>query len=96
MAAAVVFYMMTTWRTGRRLLSFKLKRARQPMEAMIASLTRSKVPRIAGTAVYLFPTPGNVPPAFLANLRHNQAIHESVVFLSCDHRGNTEGPPGQA
>jgi KUP system potassium uptake protein len=81
-AATVVFYMMTTWRTGRRLLSFKLKRARQPMEAMIASLTRSKVPRIAGTAVYLFPTPGNVPPAFLANLRHNQAIHDSVVFLS--------------
>jgi len=81
-AAALVFYVMTTWRTGRRLLSFKLKRAQQPMKAMIASLARSKVARIGGTAVYLFPNPGNVPPAFLANLRHNQAVHESVVFLA--------------
>ena len=81
-AATLVFYVMTTWRTGRRLLSFKLKRAQQPMKAMIASLARSKVHRIEGTAVYLFPNPGNVPPAFLANLRHNQAVHESVVFLA--------------
>ena len=81
-AAALVFYVMTTWRTGRSQLSFKLKRAQQPMKAMIASLARSKVARIEGTAVYLFPNPGNVPPAFLANLRHNQAVHESVVFLA--------------
>jgi KUP system potassium uptake protein len=81
-AAALVFYVMTTWRTGRRLLTEKIKRARQPMEAMIASLTRSKVPRTAGTAVYFFPTPGKVPPAFLANLRHNNAVHESVVFVA--------------
>ena len=81
-AAALVFYVMTTWRTGRRLLTEKIKRARQPMESMIASLTRSKIPRTAGTAVYFFPTPGKVPPAFLANLRHNNAVHESVVFVA--------------
>ena len=81
-AAVLVFYVMTTWRTGRRLLSFNLKRGRQPIKAMIASLTRSKIPRVEGTAVYLFPNPGNVPPAFLANLRHNHAVHESVVFLA--------------
>ena len=55
------------------------------MNAMIASLARSKVSRIEGTAVYLFPNPGHVPPAFLANLRHNQAVHESVVFLAVKH-----------
>jgi KUP system potassium uptake protein len=81
-AATAIFYVMTTWRTGRRLLSFKLKRAHQPMRAMIDSITRSQVRRIAGTGVYLFPNPGHVPPAFLANLRHNQAVHESVVFLA--------------
>ena len=81
-AATLVFYVMTTWRTGRRLLSFKLKRAHQPMRAMIDSITRSQFRRIGGTGVYLFPTPGHVPPAFLANLRHNQAVHESVVFLA--------------
>jgi KUP system potassium uptake protein len=81
-AATLVFYVMTTWRTGRRLLSFKLKRAQQPMKAMIDSITRSQIRRIEGTGVYLFPSPGHVPPAFLANLRHNEAVHESVVFLA--------------
>ncbi len=57
-AAVLVFYVMTTWRTGRRLLSFKLKRARQPMEAMIASLTRSKIPRIEGTGGLSVPDSG--------------------------------------
>jgi KUP system potassium uptake protein len=28
------------------------------------------------------PNPGEVPPAFLANLRHNHVLHEDVVFLS--------------
>jgi KUP system potassium uptake protein len=81
-AAALVFYVMTTWRTGRRMMSVKLKRAQQPMKALINSITRSQIRRIEGTGVYLFPTPGHVPPAFLANLRHNQAVHESVVFLA--------------
>ena len=81
-AALVVFYVMTTWRKGRGLLAEKIRRARQPMTAMIASLARSKVPRTEGTAVYLFPDSGKVPPAFLANMRHNNAVHESVVFLA--------------
>ncbi len=81
-AATLVFFVMTTWRTGRRMMSFKLKRAQQPMKALIDSITRSQIRRIEGTGVYLFPTPGHVPPAFLANLRHNQAVHESVVFLA--------------
>ncbi|HSL27368.1 MAG TPA: KUP/HAK/KT family potassium transporter, partial [Acidimicrobiia bacterium] len=81
-AAALVFYLMTTWRLGRRTLSFKLRRGHQPLQALLNSLDRSGIRRIAGTGVYLFPNPGNVPPAFLANLRHNQAVHESVVFLA--------------
>ena len=42
----------------------------------------ARFPASRAPAVYLFPNPGHVPPAFLANLRHNQAVHESVVFLS--------------
>jgi KUP system potassium uptake protein len=81
-AAGLVFYVMTTWQLGRRTVSFKLRRGQQPLPAMLDSLARSGIPRISGTGVYLFPNPGHVPPAFLANLRHNQAVHESVVFLA--------------
>ena len=80
--AALVTFVMTTWIAGRRYLHEKIKRGRQPQRALIKSLTESNVPRTQGTAVYLFGTPGAIPPAFLSNLRHNHAIHESIVFLA--------------
>ncbi|MBA3361392.1 MAG: potassium transporter Kup [Acidimicrobiia bacterium] len=80
--AGLATFVMTTWIAGRRYLALKIKRGRQPLKALIASLTKSKVPRTQGTAVYLFGTPGAVPPAFVANLRHNHSLHESVVFLA--------------
>jgi KUP system potassium uptake protein len=83
-ASALVFFVMTTWRLGRRYLSAKLRRGQQPLEVVLKSLTRRDLYRIEGTGVYLFPNREQVPPAFLANLRHNQAIHESVVFLAIE------------
>jgi KUP system potassium uptake protein len=80
--AAMVTFVMTTWVTGRHYIAQKTKRGRQPQKALIHSLTKSKIPRTQGTAVYLFRTPGAIPPAFLANLRHNHSVHESVVFLA--------------
>ena len=80
--AGIVVFIMTTWIAGRRYLEHKVKRGRQPLKALITSLTKSGVHRTQGTAVYLFRTPDAVPPAFVANLRHNHAIHHSVVFLT--------------
>jgi KUP system potassium uptake protein len=82
LAALLVFTLMTTWKTGRRLVYQRLRRGEAPIEAVIRSLTREQRPRVEGTAVYMFPEPGRTPPSFLANLRHNHVLHESVVFLS--------------
>lgn len=78
----VVFTLMTTWKTGRRLVYARLKRGVAPIEAVIRSLVAEHPTRVPGTAVYMFPEPGRTPPSFLANLRHNHVVHESVVFLS--------------
>jgi KUP system potassium uptake protein len=80
--AGTVVFLMTTWVAGRRHVAHAIRRGKQSPQALIASLTKSKIPRTQGTAVYLFPTPGSIPPAFVANLRHNHSVHESVVFLS--------------
>lgn len=82
LAAGTLFFLMTTWVKGRRLVALKSGLGRQPLEKFIASLARSPIKRTEGTAVYFFPVPGVVPPAFIANLRHNDAVHESVVFLA--------------
>ena len=82
LAAGTLFFLMTTWVKGRRLVAIKSGLGRQPLDKFIASLAKSPISRTEGTAVYFFPVPGVVPPAFIANLRHNDAVHESVVFLS--------------
>jgi KUP system potassium uptake protein len=80
---AILYGLMRTWRAGREHVAKALRRGEQPLKALVESLARKPgLRRIPGTAVYLFPNPGRVPPAFLANLRHNEAVHESVVFLA--------------
>jgi KUP system potassium uptake protein len=53
-----------------------------PIERFIGSIAAHPQLRVPGTAVYLFPDPGVTPPALLANLRHNEIIHETVVLVA--------------
>jgi KUP system potassium uptake protein len=78
----VMFTVMTTWKTGRRRLTAALKRGELPIERFIGSITAHPQVRVPGTAVYLFPDPGITPPALLANLRHNEVLHETVVLTA--------------
>ncbi len=77
-----LFTVMTTWKTGRRRLTGALKRGELPIERFIGSITAHPQVRVPGTAVFLFPDPGITPPALLANLRHNEVLHETVVLVA--------------
>jgi KUP system potassium uptake protein len=79
---ALVFTIMTTWKSGRRQLAATLKRGELPIERFIGSIATHPQLRVPGTAVYLFPDPGVTPPALLANLRHNEVLHETIVLVS--------------
>jgi KUP system potassium uptake protein len=78
----LLFLVMTTWKSGRRRLTAVLKRGELPIERFIGSITTHPQIRVPGTAVYLFPDPGITPPALLANLRHNEVLHETVVLTA--------------
>jgi KUP system potassium uptake protein len=82
--AGVMFNLMTTWRTGRRLVAERTRRNKIPLREFVQSYQRSPegARRVPGTAVYLFSTPGLAPPALVANLRHNDALHERVVIAA--------------
>ena len=43
---------------------------------------RPRPPLTLGAGAYLISTPGMTPPALLANLRHNDAVHETVLVVS--------------
>jgi KUP system potassium uptake protein len=77
--AALVFFLMSTWRQGRAALLRKLERDTLPLSSFIGQVhTKSRVP---GTAVYLTSRLDVVPVPLLHNLKHNKVLHWRVVLL---------------
>jgi len=81
-AAIAVFTLMTTWRRGRRLLNFQLRRRLCPIDTFIETAEKEKPTRVAGTAIYMSMVPEVIPPALLNNFRFNRVLHEQIVLLS--------------
>jgi KUP system potassium uptake protein len=83
-AGALVFTVMTTWRTGRSIVADRIRHGEVPLEVFLASLFSSEEPpvRAPGTAAYLFSMPGLTPPALMANIRHNHTLHEQTLIVS--------------
>jgi KUP system potassium uptake protein len=90
--AAGVYLLMETWRGGRRVL---LERAYGGGIATDLFLERAdKTPiRVSGTAVFITPRLDEVPGALLHNLKHNQVLHERVIFLRVDVQDVPTVPP---
>jgi KUP system potassium uptake protein len=80
--AAVVFVLMTTWQTGRRVLGRRIKAREIPLVEFIESIRAHPPMRVRGTAVFMFRDSGGTPRALLHNLKHNKVLHERIVFLS--------------
>src|SRR5262249_18876269 len=77
--AAILYFVMSTWRQGRSALLRKLERDTLPLKEFIAQV-RDR-PRVTGTAVYLTSRTDVVPVPLLHNLKHNKALHERIVLL---------------
>jgi KUP system potassium uptake protein len=88
MIATIVFVVLTTWATGRRILRERLAEDSMPFDLFLNSVCQ-KVRRVPGTAVFLASTAEGIPPALLHNLKHNHILHERVVILTVV----TEGVP---
>ncbi len=76
------FVVFTTWSAGRQLVAQRVERAGLSVSVFLEDLSEDSFSRHIGTGVYLHRTAGLVPPALLANLRHNASLHETVVLLS--------------
>lgn len=78
----LVFTLMTTWRTGRRLLWQRVRTTALPTAQFLESISRRELLRVKGTGVYLAGNPEGVPIALLHNLKHNKVLHDRVIFLT--------------
>jgi KUP system potassium uptake protein len=80
--AVLLFTLMTTWKTGRRLVAERLTARAIPLEEFIAMVSEARPVRVPGTAVFMTAQPIGTPPALAHNLRHNKVLHEHVVVLT--------------
>jgi KUP system potassium uptake protein len=77
----VIFTLLTTWATGRRLMRERLEETSLPLPVFIKSAVHS-AHRVRGTAVFLSASADSIPSALLHNLKHNQVLHERVLILT--------------
>jgi KUP system potassium uptake protein len=80
--AALVYIVMTTWRSGRAVLQRERERDALPLQAFISTLKPERPARVPGTAVFMTANIAVVPNALLHNLKHNKVLHERVVLMT--------------
>ena len=90
----VMFTIMTTWRTGRRLVLEKLASATVPLADFLASCDQAPEARVSGTAIFLSTRLEHVPPTLMQNLKHNKVLHRTVLLLrvATDNIPRVAGP----
>jgi KUP system potassium uptake protein len=79
---ALLFTLMTTWKTGRRLVAERLTARAFPLEDFMTAVSSLPPTRVPGTAVFMTAQPRGTPPALAHNLRYNKILHEHVVVLT--------------
>jgi KUP system potassium uptake protein len=82
--AAAIFAVMTTWKTGRRILASRMQSTTLPFDLFLRDVETRSPARVPGTAVFMYGNPEGTPPALLHNLVHNKVLHERVVLLTVD------------
>jgi KUP system potassium uptake protein len=80
--ALVLFTLMTTWKTGRRLVAEGLTARAVPLQEFIAVVEAMRPLRVPGTAVFMTAQPTGTPPALSHNLRYNKVLHQHVLVLT--------------
>ncbi|MCY1274785.1 Low affinity potassium transport system protein kup [compost metagenome] len=81
-AGVILFVLMTTWKSGKRILIERLDETALPLRGFLDSIRIQPPHRVGGTAIFLSASPDAVPHALLHNMLHNQVLHEQVVLLT--------------
>jgi len=80
--AVLIFTMMTTWRTGRKIVAERLASRAVTVDDFYTVIEYMKPVRVPGTAIYMSGQGAGVPQALVHNLQYNKVLHERVVLLN--------------
>jgi KUP system potassium uptake protein len=93
--AALIYTMMTTWKTGRRLVAERLTARAFPLEEFVGAVAATPPTRVPGTSVFMTAQPTGTPSALAHNLRYNKILHEHVVVLTVTTAPVPHMPPDE-
>lgn len=77
-----IFFIMTTWNWGRKILLKKIEEVTQPIEKFIDEVMSVRLVSTPGTAIYMSSNPKGTPPALVKNMKHNRVLHKQIIVLS--------------
>jgi KUP system potassium uptake protein len=84
LVAALVYGVMLLWHRGAAAVSARLHEGTVHMDDVIAKISRKKIPRVPGTAIFLTRTREDVPPVMVWHLSHNRSLHEYILVLTIE------------
>jgi KUP system potassium uptake protein len=76
-----VMMLMLIWLWGRKRLYQRIMASALPVRNLLDELSKGRIHRVPGTAVYMSGKDTKVPTALLHNLKHNQVLHQKVILL---------------
>jgi KUP system potassium uptake protein len=89
-----VFTLMSTWRTGRRLVLDRVANETMPIADFLAVCEAAPEARVSGIAVFLTTHREHVPPSLVRNLKFNKVLHQTVLLVrvTTDNIPRVPGP----
>jgi KUP system potassium uptake protein len=82
LVGVLFFTVMSTWRRGGELLAQQTDKDARPINELVRDLTRDKVARVNGTAIFLTPRLEHTPPSLNHHIERNHALQKQVVLLT--------------
>ena len=73
---------MSTWRLGRAILEYRLKKTMLPLDKFLDRLREFPPVRVKGTAVFMTGRSEGTPAMLLHHLEHNQVLHQQLLLLT--------------
>ena len=81
--AVLVWGVMAVWHRGNVAVAAALTERAMPIAQFMQQLAARSVPRVPGTAVFLTRALQDTPPVMLWHVKHNRALHQNVLAVTC-------------
>lgn len=82
--AALIAFIMLTWRRGEQIVEKMRMGLRHPEEEMRLKIANPKLIRLPGVATFLTSAKTGMPLAMANFLRHNHALHERILLVTVE------------